>query len=218
MTEEQRSRGVHSDVHLVGDGTVESLSAQLQWVRIVTDISQQLSETALPAVARHPSALLDVISTCTGSAIGQTIYRALQPHFETSDISGFRVNVVHSFTNDHEVCTVLEWESQSRGGFVAIFDVDPNDPGQYNYLMHWHHGPDGRVDGTGKELSTNASVSWNLCHPSAIRSLLERAQHVLGILELPKRDVDILYRGNRQDTCSAEEYTPSQKEINLVIG
>jgi len=174
----------------------------------MTGISQRLSDTALPGFARETSALFDVISESAGSAIGQTIYQALRPHFEASGIAGFRVNVAHSFTNDNIVCTVLEWKSRCGGDFVAIFEVDPNNPGRYNYIMHSHHGSDAIVEVTGNDSSDCASVSWNLCDLSAMRTLLERAQHVLGILELPKGDVDVLYCGNHQDTCSAEEYIP----------
>jgi hypothetical protein len=38
-----------------------------------------------------------------------------------------------------------------------------------------------------------------------LRTVLEAAEHALGILELPRSDAEILYRGDRKQDCSVKE-------------
>ena len=86
---------------------------------------------------------------------------------------------------------------------MAIFDVDPDNPGRYSYMIHYGSHIDLKL--MDEEACWGCtSVLWDLSEMSDLRVLLESAQHVLGILDLPGRDVEILYGGDHTQNCSTD--------------
>jgi hypothetical protein len=177
-------------------------------------LHQRLRQYELPDVQTRLSTLIEVISTQTGPDVGWTIHQALRRHLpsESSQITGFRVSVAYSFTNDDMICVMLEWREWTGVEVLAIFDVDPDDPGRYSYIMHY--GMDLKM--MDEERWGSTSVLWNLSDMSDLRILLEATQHVLGILDLPGRDVEILYGGDRKRNCSTEAYAPLRGDSDFV--
>jgi hypothetical protein len=111
---------------------------------------------------------------------------------------------VYSFTKDDMICVLLEWRERTGVEILTIFDVDADDPDRCSYIMHC--GFDVNLNNMGQSRWGRTSVSWNLSEMPDLRTLLEAAEHALGILELPRSDVEILYRGDRKQDCSIKEY------------
>jgi hypothetical protein len=161
----------------------------------------------------NTSAIVDTISAQTvNEGEARLIYDALQGYFgpETSNLKSLRVTVSHQFARDEAVCTLVEWRDRADARFLAIFTFDPDDQDRCNYLVYSSSNPG------GKKCENGNYVYWNLSDLSALTTLLEAAQHVVGILELSKSDIGVLYCGNRDDTCQPEEYCPYEKLSDFV--
>jgi hypothetical protein len=176
------------------------------WFDPLCILLRYLGQQTLPDFHGNAADLVDHFSVHTGSGrVGRAIYEALQSHFgpDASNVTEARTNVSHSFARNEVVCTLVEWRDLAGVRFLAIFELDPNDPGRCSYLMQT--ADHSKSLGTGN--SFQIWVYWNLFDFSAMTTLIGAAQHVVGILGLEKRDLDVLYCGNRKDTCSEEEYT-----------
>lgn len=176
-------------------------------------LHRRLRQTELPA---FPSELDSLLFTHTGSEIGWTIYQVLQRHLprEKSQITGLRVSVAYSFTNGDMICTVVEWRERSGVDVLAIFDVDADDPNQYSYIMHY--GTDANLTRLDQSQWCGTSILWNLSEMTELQTLLEAAQHVLGILEMPRIDLEVLYGGDRKQDCSSKEYETVEEHSKMI--
>jgi hypothetical protein len=180
------------------------LSLCFEGVRV---LDRHLTERSPPDFHGDTSALVNTMSAYTANkGEGRLIYDALREYFgpETSNLKSLRVTVSHQFARDEAVCTLVEWRDRADARFLAIFTFDPDDQERCNYLVYSGSNPE--VMGAGKDGQNTSCVHWNLSDLSEMTTLLEAAQHVVGILELSKSDIDVLYCGNRDNTCSTKEY------------
>jgi len=176
-------------------------------------LHRRLRRTELPDFPRDLDSL---IFTHTGSGVGWTICQVLRRHLppEKSQITGFRVSVAYSFTNDDMICTVVEWRERSGVDVLAIFDVDADDPNRYSYLMHY--GMDANLTMLDQFQWCWTSILWNLSERAELQTLIQAAQHVLGILEMPRTDLEVLYAGDRKQNCSTKEYEAGEDNSNMI--
>ena len=103
-----------------------------------------------------------------------------------------------------EICCILvEWREGNGSKAMMIFDVDPNYPERYNYIVHY--GIERHANPAGDTSLDQAAIRWNLCDMSALQILLEATQHLLGLLGMPRSDARLLYCGNCEQDCTIEE-------------
>jgi hypothetical protein len=172
-------------------------------------LDRLLDVRPLPEFHGNTWALVDTISAQSASkGTGRLIWDALQNYFgaDACHLKSLRVSVSHQFARDEVVCTLVEWIDRSDARYLAIFTFDPDDHERCNYLVY--SGCNQGVKGGSKGGGPESYVYWNLSDLSEMTTLLEAVQHVVGILELSKSDIDVLYCGNRDDTCSTKEYVP----------
>lgn len=172
---------------------------------VVVQLHDQFPSDRLPRISSDHSTL-DVISTCTGPEVGRVVNRALQKHLDSrnAQIAALRAFMVYPFTGDDESWTVLEWRETNGTEAIGIFDVGNQDEFEScSSLMHFRAGTQGHPDGDHR---TRTWLVWNVTGMSILKMLFQVAQHVLGILRLPKEDSVSLY-------CVHENNeTPSAKE------
>lgn len=165
-----------------------------------------LRQSELPDFPQTPEALIETIFTHTGSEIGWPICHALQRYLppDKSRITGLRVSVAFSFMNDDMICVMVEWRERSGADILAIFDVNAVDPNRCSYILHY--GFDANLNAQDQFRWNRTSILWNLAEMADLQTLLEAAQHVLGILQMPRSDLEVLYGGDQKQNCSKKEY------------
>jgi hypothetical protein len=123
-------------------------------------------------------------------------------------MTGFRASVVHQLTGDEQAWPVLEWREGDDTEVVTIIDVEDEDkPETVSLLMHYGIGIN---NSPGWNRWSRTSLVWNVTEMLVLKTLFQAAQHILGILELPKADATKLYCQNGYEGCSSEEQSPIQ--------
>ena len=179
-------------------------------------LHRRLRQVELPDCPSDIDSLRKAIFARTGTEAGWTIYQELQKYLpsERSHITGFRVSVSYSFTDDdHVVCTLVEWREQCGTDALAIFDVAADDPTRYNYIIHY--GKDANLKPLDQFQWSSTSIEWDLSAMGELQTLLKAVQHVLGIMEMPKDDLEVLYVGNRNLDCCRNEYEAAECDTNM---
>lgn len=126
----------------------------------------------------------------------------LNKHFQSKNvrISGLRANPVRLFGEDKEPFSEAEWrEGDDREG-LALFRV-PRDRGPCSYLIHMKNRSRRRVD----QQRDQAEVEWWVTDLTHFKDLFRAAQHNLGLLNLPKEDLEKVFARNHSK-CSPETY------------
>lgn len=174
-------------------------------VRLVNQIHVQLSKLPLSGTSPdRPSSRFDALSARTGPDIARTIDKTLQTHLQLREarITSFRASVIYSFPNDDKSWPMLEWGEDNGSQVLAIFALDDDDmPESCSYIMHSAH--------SGAQSWCPTDLTFNVSDFAVMKTLFQAAQHVLGLLQMPKEDAVMLYCETHESSdYSTEEYVP----------
>lgn len=169
---------------------------------VITQLFTKLSDVP-------PAACIDIlesISYCTGPQVALIIHRELYKYMVSTNqgITAFRVLIIYPMTDSGQWWPLLKWK-EGNTDVLAIFDVDEENSENCSWLMG---------KSTERGLSAPVSLAWKVEDMSILKTLFQAAQHLVGILEMPKNDAVKLYCGGETD-CPSEQYAPFLADSNL---
>lgn len=99
-------------------------------------------------------------------------------------------------TDSTESWPLLQWKGDNEDVLV-LFEVDEENSGICSWLM-CKKGGNGHL--------SRLSLTWCVIDITTLKKLFQAAQHLLGILEMPKNDAVKLYGPSNTSECPREEY------------
>jgi hypothetical protein len=168
---------------------------------IMVELRRRITPHQLPEkrLMSNRSAIVESVSSLLGSQVAETVYRALKTRIlaETPHTTGCRARQVYPLTDSEQSWLLLEWV-EGNTDVICIFDIkDEADHESCSWLLHCRTGK------TDSE-ATSSSLHWSVTDISVLKTLFQVAQHVLGILEMPKEDAIQLYCESNEE-CSIQE-------------
>jgi hypothetical protein len=134
--------------------------------------------------------ILESISYCTGSQVALIIHQELYKYTKQG-ITAFRVLKIYPMTDNGQWWPLLQWK-EGNTDVLAIFDVGEENSENCRRLMG---------KSTDRDHSAPISLAWKIEDVSILTTLFQAAQHLVGILEMPKNDAVKLY-------CGGGDYLP----------
>jgi hypothetical protein len=133
--------------------------------------------------------ILEMISR-TNPDEAEILYKQIQTW--EKEIAAFHALVIYPMADNEQSWTILRWKEVTRE-VLAIFSPDDDDSQICSWLMYInrHNG---------------SSLDWHVLDITALKSLFLAAQHLLGILEMPKEVVSRIYAHEDSGNISMEEY------------
>jgi hypothetical protein len=168
-------------------------------VSILSAIIDELLTKLLDIPFDTYTTILQTISSCTGPQVAAIIYREIQKHISPIEkgITALRALTIYPMTDGSQSWPILKWK-EGDADVLVLFDVDEENSGLCSWLM---------CKSGGKGHLSGLSLAWCVIDITTLKSLFQAAQHLLGILKMPKNDVLKLYGPSNKGNCSREEYT-----------
>jgi len=173
-------------------------------VRLVNQLHVHLSQHPLSFLSPdRPSSRFDALSDRTGPEIARTLDRTLQELLQSRDVemTAFRVSVIYTFIKNDKSWPMIEYTEDNGTRVLAIMALDDDDsPERCSYIMHVIHS-------SASHSSSLADLTFNVSDFKVMKTLFQVAQHVWGLLQMPREDALILYcETHESSNYSTEKY------------
>lgn len=191
---------------------MNAVSAVISLLRLVNQIHVHLSKYSLSSLPPdRPSSRFDALSDRTGPDIARTIDRTLQALLQSraARITALRASVIYPFAKDDKSWPMIEWREDNGSRVLAIFALDDeDDPKSCSYIMH--------TTNSAAQSSRLTDVTFNVSDFTIMKTLFRAAQHVWGLLQMPKEDAVMLYcETHESPDYSTEKYISRNASDNV---
>ena len=166
-------------------------------LKVLETIMKRLDQQLPDPLAIRPSNVLGHLSECTGLPIATICYQEMQREMLQAQITSFRALMIYPMTDEEQAWPLVQWSEKGGRRSLTIFAMESDASGECSWLLH-------RSEGKGQ-----TTLVWKVSGMSTLKTLFQAAQHLSGIMEIPKQDALKLYGGQNYEDFSPEEY-PNQ--------